>query len=100
MDRFLREQAVFNPEENRWLAKEAKEISSTCRDENPVQIVTHYDLAPNTTSDIELLKRALPTLSEQGIKDVYTDGGYYSPEMTEVGDKLIAHNFRQLTRFF
>jgi hypothetical protein len=113
LDRFLREQAVFNPEENRWLAKEAKEISSkslqsaydadatyrnkngkkhvgyamnlseTCRDENPVQIVTHYDLAPNTTSDIELLKRALPTLSEQGIKDVYTDGGYYSPEMTE-----------------
>jgi len=31
LDRFLREQAVFNPEENRWLAKEAKEISSTCK---------------------------------------------------------------------
>ncbi|MEA4978524.1 MAG: transposase [Petrimonas sp.] len=113
LDRFLREQAVFNPEENRWLAKNAKEISSkslqsaydadatyrnkngkkhvgyalnlseTCADDNAVQIVTHYDLAPNTTSDIELLKRALPNLSEHGIKDVYTDGGYYSPDMAE-----------------
>lgn len=113
MDRFLREQTVFKPEENRWLAKDAKEIppkslqsaydadatyrnkngkkhvgyalnlSETCAEENPVQIVTHYDLAPNTTSDIELLKRAIPNLSEHGIKDVYTDGGYYSLDITE-----------------
>ena len=113
LERFLKEQATFNKEENRWIAKGAREIASkslqsaydadatyrnkngkkhvgyalnlseTCADENPVQIVTHYDLAPNTTSDIELLKRALPTLSEQGIKDVYTDGGYYSPDMTD-----------------
>lgn len=113
LERFLEEQAAFYPDENRLLAKEAKEISSrslqsahdadatyrnkngkkhvgyalnlseTCADENPVQIVTHYDLAPNTTSDIELLKRAIPNLSEQGIKDVYTDGGYYSPDISE-----------------
>lgn len=113
LDRFLKEQTVFNPEENRWLVKDAKEISSkslqsaydadatyrnkngkkhvgyslnlaeTCAEENPVQIVTHYDLAPNTTSDIELLKSAIPNLSEHRVKDVYTDGGYYSPDITE-----------------
>lgn len=114
LERFLKEQATFSEKENRWIVKGSKEISSkslqsaydadatyrnkngkkhvgyalnlseTCADENPVQIVTHYDLAPNTTSDIELLKRAFPKLSENGIKDVYTDGGYYSPDMTEV----------------
>lgn len=113
LERFLKEQAIFNEKENQWLAKGAKEISpkslqsaydadvtyrnkngkkhvgyalnlsETCADENPVQIVTHYDLASNTTSDIELLKRALPKLSENGVKDVYLDGGYYSPDMTE-----------------
>jgi len=113
LERFLSEQAVYNPKENRWLAKGAQEISpkslqsaydadatyrnkngkkhvgyalnlsETCADENPIQMVTHYDLAPNTTSDIELLQRAIPNLSEQGIKDIYTDGGYYSPELTK-----------------
>jgi hypothetical protein len=113
LDRFLKEQAVFNSEENRWLAKEAKEISSkslqsaydadatyrnkngkkhvgyalnlseTCAGQNPVQIVTHYALTPNTTSDIELLKKAIPNLSEHGTKDIYTDGGYYSPDIAE-----------------
>lgn len=114
LERFLKEQASFSEEENQWIVKGAREISSkslqsaydtdatyrnkngkkhvgyalnlseTCDDENPVQIVTHYDLAPNTTSDIELLKRALPNLSEHGIKDLYTDGGYYNPDITEV----------------
>ncbi len=46
--------------------------------------MTHYDLAPNTTSDIELLKRVLPELSKDGIKEVYTDSGYYSSDMAEV----------------
>lgn len=61
----------------------ALNLSETCADENPVQIITHYDLAPNTISDIELLKKAIPNLSEHGTKDVYTDGGYYSPNITE-----------------
>ncbi|MDD2498829.1 MAG: transposase [Desulfitobacteriaceae bacterium] len=112
VERFLKEQATFSEEQNRWIAKDNKEISAkslqsaydpdatyrnkngkkhvgyvlnlaeTCADENPVQIVTHYDLAPNTTSDIELLKKDLPNLVEKGVKDLYTDGAYYSPEVT------------------
>lgn len=113
VERFLKEQATFNEEGHQWIAKDNKEISSkslqsaydadatyrnkngkkhvgyvlnlaeTCADENPVQIVTHYHLAPNTTSDIELLKKDLPTLKQSGVKDLYTDGGYYSHEVSE-----------------
>jgi hypothetical protein len=112
-ERFLTEQAIFNEEQNRWIAKDNKEISpkslqsaydadatyrnkngkkhvgyvlnlaETCGDENPVQMITHYDLAPNTTSDTELLKDALPELKEKGVKDLYTDGAYYSPDIIE-----------------
>jgi hypothetical protein len=111
--RFLTEQATFSEEQNRWIAKNSKEISpkslqsaydadatyrnkngkkhvgyvlnltETCSDENPVQMITHYDLAPNTTSDTELLKEALPELKEKGVKDLYTDGAYYSPDIVE-----------------
>lgn len=112
-ERFLTEQATFSEEQNRWIAKDNKEISpkslqsaydadatyrnkngkkhvgyvlnltETCGDENPVQMITHYDLAPNTTSDTELLKDALPELKEKGIKNLYTDGAYYSPDIVE-----------------
>lgn len=111
LERFLGEQAIYSEEENCWIAKGAREISpkslqsaydadatyrnkngkkhvgyalnlsETCSDENPIQMITHYELVPNTTSDVELLEDSLPTLSEQGVKDVYTDGGYYSPDL-------------------
>ncbi len=112
-NRFLAEQATFNEEQNCWTAKDNKEISpkslqsaydpdatyrnkngkkhvgyvlnltETCADDNPVQMVTHYDLAPNTTSDTEFLKETIPELKEKGVKDLYTDGAYYSPDNTE-----------------
>ncbi|HHY06737.1 MAG TPA: transposase [Clostridia bacterium] len=112
-ERFLTEQATFNKEQNRWIAKNNKDISpkslqsaydtdatyrkkngkkhvgyvlnltETCGDENPVQMVTHYNLAPNTTSDVELLKKVLPELKNKGVKDLYTDGAYYSSEIVE-----------------
>lgn len=108
IERFLTEQATFNEEQSRWIAKDNKEISpkslqsaydadatyrkkngkkyvgyvlnltETCGDENPVQMISNYDLAPNTISDTEFLKDALPDLKEKGVKDLYTDGGYYS----------------------
>jgi len=111
--RFLTEQATFNEKQNLWIAKDNKEISAkslqsaydpdatyrnkngkkhvgfvlnlteTCADENPVQMVTHYDLASNITSDTELLKEDLPVLNKKGVKNLYTDGAYYSPDIIE-----------------
>jgi hypothetical protein len=113
IDRFLKEQATFDEQQNQWIAKGDREISSnslqsaydtdatyrnkggkkhvgyalnlteTCADENPVQVVTDFEVAPNTTSDVEMLNQSLPTLAAQGIKDLYTDGGYYSPDVME-----------------
>ena len=127
-ERFLTEQAIFSEEQNRWIAKDNKEISSkslqsaydadatyrnkngkkhvgyvlnlteTCDDKNPVQMITHYDLAPNTTSDIFLLKEALPELKEKGVKDLYTDGGYYSPDIVkESKDQGIEIHYTDMT---
>jgi len=113
VDRFLKEQATFIEEQNQWIAKGNREISSkalqsahdgdatyrkkggkhhvgyalnlleTCADENPVQIVTHFEIASNTTSDIEMLNASLPNAEKLGVKDLYTDGGYYSPKIVE-----------------
>lgn len=112
VERFLKEQATFNGQQNQWSVKENREISAnslqsaydsdatyrnkggkkhvgyvlnlteTCADENPIQLVTHYQVAPNTTSDVEMLNETLPMLAENlGIKDLYIDGGYYSPDI-------------------
>lgn len=128
LERFVKEQATFSEYENKWIVKGAKEISSkslqsaydadatyrnkngkkhvgyalnlseTCADANPVQIVNHYELAANTTSDIELLERALPTLSENGITDIYTDGGYYSSDIAETAQtKGITVHYTDMT---
>nr|WP_075367411.1 hypothetical protein [Desulfosporosinus metallidurans] len=113
IDRFLNEQATFNEQQNQWIAKGDREISSnslqsahdtdatyrnkggkkhvgyalnlteTCADDNPVQVVTHFDVAPNMTSDVEMLNQSLPTIAGQRIKDLYTDGGYYSPDVVK-----------------
>lgn len=112
-ERFIREQATFQPESKQWQVKGNKEIEArslqsaydsdatyrnkngkkqvgyvlnlteTCADENPVQLITHYQIAPNSTSDVDLLKEALPVLEEKGMENLYLDGGYYSSELKE-----------------
>lgn len=129
VERFLKEQATFNGQENQWIAKENREISAnslqsaydsnatyrnkggkkhvgyvlnlteTCADENPIQLVTHYQVAPNTTSDIEMLNKTLPILANNlGIKDLYADGGYYSPDiMGESQSQGITMHYTDMT---
>jgi hypothetical protein len=56
-------------------------ISETCAPENPVQLVTLVQSAPNVTNDDDLLVEALPTLKERlHVQEMVTDGGYNSPE--------------------
>ncbi|WP_459999018.1 hypothetical protein [Paradesulfitobacterium aromaticivorans] len=94
LERFLNEQAVFNDERKVWLAKEHKAIAAsslqsaydtevtyrkkagedhvgyvvnlaeTCAEDNPVQIITHYQLDPNSMSDVEMIQKVLPKLQE------------------------------------
>ncbi len=60
-------------------------ITETCADENPVQIVTDYIVEPNTASDTTMAKEALPHLTEQhGLEDLYVDGGYSGESVYEI----------------
>ncbi len=60
-------------------------LIETCGEDNPVQLVTDYHLAPNITSDVELFKERLPVLTEgMPVEDVYADGGYYSEETLQL----------------
>jgi len=92
LNRFLAEQAKYNGDTNRLVARDKKEISSgslqsahdedatfrckggksqsgyvaniaeTCSKDNPFQLITDYQVAANNTSDVRLIKERLPKL--------------------------------------
>jgi len=52
-------------------------LAETCDPENPFQLITKIQVAPNSTDDGKLLLQALPNLAERTDLDtLYTDGGY------------------------
>jgi len=60
-------------------------ITETCDDSNNTQFITDYATAPNVKSDVALIKERLPEIVEKtDCEHMYTDGGYYSPEITEL----------------
>ncbi len=119
LERFLSEQTVYDNERKVWLAKEDKAISAsslqsafdteatyrkkagkshvgyvvnlteTCSEDNPVQIITNYQLEPNNTSDVEMGKNSLPELQDTtSIINLYVDGGYYGSELIKQAEEL------------
>ena len=69
-------------------------ITETCDPENGLQLVTKVQVAPNNTDDTQMLAEALPELKERtGIKKLYTDGGYGSPDMDQT---LREHEVEQI----
>jgi len=56
-------------------------ITETCDPDNPLQLITKVQVAPNHTEDAELLVEALPNLQERTeLETLYTDGGYGSAD--------------------
>ena len=56
-------------------------LCETCDAENPVQLITQVQVAPNSTDDSVLLGGSLPDLKARvGVDTLYTDGGYGSSE--------------------
>jgi hypothetical protein len=52
-------------------------ITETCDPENPLQLITKVQVAPNNVDDAQLLAEALPDLKERtGVETMITDGGY------------------------
>lgn len=60
-------------------------VAETCDPENPVQLITQVQVAPNVTDDEELLVEGLPDLKERTDLDtMWTDGAYNGPEAEAV----------------
>jgi hypothetical protein len=56
-------------------------LSESCFPENPVQLITQVQVAPNNQEDADLLAESLPELKVRtGVESLYVDGGYGSPE--------------------
>lgn len=115
--RFLEEQASFDDEKGNWIAKPGKElnsdclqsaydpdatfrkkgdkehigyvvnISETCNEENPVQLITDFAVEKNNVHDTTLLEERLDTIKETGATELYVDGGYYSEDVINDAQK-------------
>jgi hypothetical protein len=56
-------------------------ITETCDPDNELQLITHVQVAANNTDDATLLCNAVPVLSQRtDLTDLYSDGGFGSPE--------------------
>lgn len=63
------------------------QISETCADENPFQLLTDYAVAPNNVSDQELVVNRMPALHDTGCEDLYVDGGYHSETVNQTAEE-------------
>ena len=115
----LPHQTLYDDERKVWLAKENKDIAAsslqsafdseatyrkkagkshvgyvvnlaeTCADDNPIQIVTDYQVEPNSTSDVKMAEESLPKLQETtSVTNCYVDGGYYSSDLIKKAEGL------------
>jgi hypothetical protein len=68
-------------------------VTETCDPENPLQLITKVQTAPNSTDDSQLLAEALPNLKERTeLKTIITDGGHGSPETDAIlQDQHVEH---------
>lgn len=60
-------------------------LAETCDPDNPFQLITKIQVAPNSTDDTKLLLQAVPNLTQRtNLDTLFTDGGYGSPEVDQV----------------
>ncbi|MDD2432010.1 MAG: transposase [Firmicutes bacterium] len=124
--RFLEEQTIFDEKRKKLKAKQAFTISAnslqsaydpdatyrdkrgkkssgysvnvteTCGEDNPIQLIVDYMVEKNTISDTEFLKKALPNIDKK--TTVYLDGGYSSTELwQEAKSKNVDLMFTDMT---
>ena len=60
----------------------ASNLTETCDSDNPFQLIVKAQTEANNRDDAVLLAEALPSLKERtDVEQIYTDGGYGSPEV-------------------
>ncbi len=74
-------EASYRQKANRFYKGYVATITETCASENPLQLITQVEVAPNNVEDADLLIKTLPELKERTqVQILYTDGGFGSPE--------------------
>lgn len=79
-------EASYRYKANREYKGYVANVAETCDPDNPVQLITSVQVAPNNTADAELLVEALPQLKARtDVETLITDGAYGSP----AGDRVL-----------
>lgn len=69
-------------------------VSETCEPENPFQLITSVQVAPNVVGDQQLLGEAIPDLQQRtGLNTLWTDGGFTGQQASAV---VRAYGIRQI----
>jgi hypothetical protein len=69
-------------------------VTETCDPDNPLQLITSVQVAPNTTEDSTLMAEVVPALkARMPLDTLHTDGAYASPAGDEV---LLAQHVTQI----
>jgi hypothetical protein len=77
-------EATYRQKGNRFYKGYVANLTETCDPDNPLQLITAVQVAPNNTEDADLLVEVLPELKERtDLETLYGDGGYGSPEADE-----------------
>jgi len=76
-------EATYREKHGRGYRGYVVNVTETCTPDNPLQLITAVQVAPNTTDDQDLLVAALPDLdARMPLSDLHTDGGYVGPAAT------------------
>lgn len=60
-------------------------ITETCHPDNDLQLIVKVQTEPNATDDAQMLIQTLPELMQRtDVNQLYTDGGYNSPQLDPV----------------
>jgi hypothetical protein len=87
-------EASYRQKGTRFYKGFAGNLTETCNPENELQLITKVQTEPNNVDDPDLLIAALPNLAKRtDLKQLYTDGGYGSPDADQA---LRAHQVEQI----
>jgi len=78
-------EASYRQKGNQFYKGYVANLSETCDPNNPLQLITQVQVAPNNVEDAELMIAAVPELKgRMPLETLYTDGGYGSPAADQV----------------
>ncbi len=74
-------------------------LTETCDPENKFQLINKVQVEPNNVEDAAMLEQALPDLKERtDVEQIYTDGGYGSPDVDEAMREAKVEQFQTAIR--